>query len=125
MLGKHLDCAFRVVPRRQCVLGSRKCILPAAVDKSLTKLLSLLFSLSHKRRNQITKVFWSGLIAKLCRGVSIEIPQIACRSQCRAKSNVRVAMLGTPTHSFWTEHTRDPNLRMRLLIRQRPGIHMA
>src|SRR5262245_16192648 len=34
-------------------------------------------------------------------------------------------MFRTPLHGFRAQHTRNPHLWMRLLVGQRPGIHVA
>src|SRR5262249_5288660 len=56
--------------------------------------------------------------------VSVDVPQIACRSNRGAQPNVGIAMFRTPPDRLRAQHARNPNRRMGLLIGQGPGIHM-
>src|SRR5262245_60059258 len=101
MLGKHFDCAFGVVPRRQRVLRSRKGILSTTVHKSFAEFLGFLIGFCHKCRDQIAKVLRSGLITKLGCGVSVQIPEVAGWPERGPKPNVWITMLSTPAYSLW------------------------
>src|SRR5439155_24916840 len=51
--------------------------------------------------------------------------QITGRAQRGDQPKIRVSVFCTPTDGFWTQHPRNPHLRMGFLIRQRPGVYMA
>ena len=65
MFGQHPDRALGIIARRQGMLGTGEGVLAAAEHEVLADFLGLLFRLGQKGRNQIAKVFRTGLIAVL------------------------------------------------------------
>ena len=65
MFGQHPDRALGIIARRQGMLGTGEGVLAAAEHEVLADFLGLLFRLGQKGRNQISKVFRTGLIAVL------------------------------------------------------------
>src|SRR5262249_17263699 len=103
LLGETTDRIFRIVSRRQGVLGARESILATPEQKALAEFLCLLVGFGDEGRNQVAEIFGAGLVTLPLRFVGVVLPQVAGCRESRAETEVRISTLRAPQHGFRAE----------------------
>ena len=67
----------------------------------------------------------AGLVSELGRRVVVHIESVLRRAETGCEQHERVAVLSRPAHGLHADGGRNPYLRMRLLVRAHPGVHVA
>src|SRR5215475_15744250 len=87
-----------------------------------TNLLCLLISISHDCLEEVTEVLWPRLVTSLKSGVDINLLQPHGDVQDCPKVHVWMAVLGGPHHALRAARPGEPDVRVRLLHGQYPGV---
>src|SRR5262249_15523584 len=96
-----------------------------AVKEPFPKFLGAGLIFADKDRLEIPEVLGTRLVAFLCGGLRIEIPEFDGGFEPSRQRNVGKSLPGAPCHSVRADQTRNPYRRMRFLQGQYPGVHEA
>src|SRR5258708_8689039 len=123
LAGQTLRRCFGVIAWREHPLRATKSA--AAIQERLAEFLRFFFRLCYTDLLEIAEILWPCLITFLRGDIGVQIPHLNCRLQEGGESNERIPMLGAPNQGVWADDPWNPDGRMRLLNRQRPGIDVA
>src|SRR5215472_6170567 len=97
----------------------------AAIEEPFPEFLGASLIFADEDRLQIPEVLGTSLVAFLCGGLRIEIPEFDGGFEPSRQRNVGKSLPGAPYNCIRADQTRNPYRRMRFLQRQYPGVYEA
>src|SRR6516165_5972615 len=88
-------------------------------------LLRLLFTVGDMNLLQISAILGASGIADLERHLVVKLPDLLGRLDRGVERDIGIALLGRPDDGLFAQHPGDPNPRVGLLQRHRPGVDDA